>query len=296
MMQCEISTELEVCKATDSQGEQTPHLRLTVAIPNRKEKPSIRCMVVHAEGIFEGDSLMVHPSPASGALQEISAVIEPPANGEIKLEIKLFIAPKQSSTQLIVRETSVTVPHFALFDNVTALPLGPPSRSGVTLPIEGTEGDFFCWWLTRGQCWGAHPLPHQCPLEVTHSTLFMLTCAILMTHNTKGKQYTHKVADWLQAQFLLKDIVPGEEFHLVSLRDNQPCSFLLTQNDFQIKTPSMELASELIPSLLQFLDIREMNSVADFPDDAKSLRQVLVTVNEYQASRAQLTAHRTEIK
>lgn len=143
LMQCEISTELEVCKATDSQGEQTPHLRLTVAIPNRKEKPSIRCMVVHAEGIFEGDSLMVHPSPASGALQEISAVIEPPANGEIKLEIKLFIAPKQSSTQLIVRETSVTVPHFALFDNVTALPLGPPSRSGVTLPIEGTEGDFF---------------------------------------------------------------------------------------------------------------------------------------------------------
>ena len=80
----------------------------------------------------------------------------------------------------------------------------------------------------------------------------------------------------------------------MSLRDNQQCSFLLTEKDLQLRTPSMELAAELIPALLSFLDIKEMNSTADFPEDMITLRQVLVTVNEYQSSRVQLTADMAE--
>ena len=195
LMQCEFDSTLEVCKARNNQGEQSPHLKLTLTLPSMpltaqghdlNVSATLKCMVVHAEGIFEGDSLMVsgpacienesrkfspameraghgtrpifqttgvaskgvsratafsfcvmltcanlfhrcaskvHP-PASGATTRISAVIIPPANSEIELGIRLFIAPSQSSTQLIVRETTVLIPQFALFDNVTTLPPG----------------------------------------------------------------------------------------------------------------------------------------------------------------------------
>lgn len=257
LMTCDLEIKLSVGQPTN--GDQSPYVTVTVSLPSHYPTPTssipgahvelsavIKCMVIHAEGVFEGDSLMVHP-PSSDASTTISGVLEPPANGELELKIKLFVSPRASSTQLIVREASAVVPYFSLFDNVTDLPLGPIPTTGVVFPID-------------------------------------------------GKQYAAKVLEWFETKFLLKDLggTEREEYHLVSLRDNQPCSFILTRTSLELRTKSMELASELIPSLLQYLNIDEINSTADFPEDAAALKQVLVTVNEYQSSRAQLTADMAE--
>jgi Bardet-Biedl syndrome 2 protein len=233
------------CEEGSPDGESAPHLRLTLSLPpleGGETTASIRSMVIFAEGIFEGDSLMVHP-PVSNAGGSISAVLQPLVNGTIALLVRLFIAPKSSSTQLIVREVELTIPHFALFK---LLPTPPPHcDSSVTLPLD-------------------------------------------------GEQYTHKVSEWLTSFFMFSEFGMDGEFHIQSLRDGCPASFILGSHTIILRTPSMELAAELIPSLLKFLDVSEINSIADFPPEAKSLQEVLITVNEYQSSRQRLSAEMAE--
>jgi Bardet-Biedl syndrome 2 protein len=238
---------MEVCEDghAGGMGESVPHVKLTIGLPDLQGSSTtatIRSMVIFAEGIFEGDSLMVHP-PASGTKSSISAAIEPPANGTIALSVRLLIAPKSRCTQLIVRDVDVTIPHFALFKLLSTPP--PPCESSVTLPLD-------------------------------------------------GEQYTHKMAQWLASHFMLKDVQDGTEYHLQSLRDECAASFILRSHSIVLRTPSMELAAELVPALLKFLDISELNSVADFPAEAKSLQDVLITVNEYQSSRQRLSAEMAE--
>ena len=81
---------------------------------------------------------------------------------------------------------------------------------------------------------------------------------------------------------------------LQALRDMQPVSFFLQTDKLIIQTQDMDLAAELVQSLLKFLDIREMNAIADFPGQIQDLQDVLTNVNEIQGSRIQLSADLAE--
>jgi hypothetical protein len=203
----------------------------------------IRTLALFAEGIFQDDSMVVHPKMGDLGAQ-ITAMVVPRSNTAITINVRAFLEPRTSSTKLIVKDFDVHLPKFALFKHVpvtaasAALEL---SAAAVTLPLEGPA-------------------------------------------------YRQKVGQWLSKHFLLgSQVVLADELHMVYLRTMKPVALLIKHGSIKLHTSSMELAAELVQSLLVALGITELNTLADFPDDAEELRLILHTVNEFQSSRQRLS-------
>ena len=89
------------------------------------------------------------------------------------------------------------------------------------------------------------------------------------------------LVDWVGANFLLPDEVNEEGFHLVHMRDGGKLFFELGQmnrkgimegTEMTIYTGNMDLAAEMVQSLLGHLQITELNTVVQFPNDEVELR------------------------
>jgi Bardet-Biedl syndrome 2 protein len=88
---------------------------------------------------------------------------------------------------------------------------------------------------------------------------------------------------WLNNNFIFTDdLVCDDKIDIafVALRTNKPL-FVRMETNGQVcfKTDDMELAGLLVQSLLTYLNISDMQSSCDFPDELEILQQVLVKVN-----------------
>ncbi|XP_065423038.1 Bardet-Biedl syndrome 2 protein isoform X5 [Chrysemys picta bellii] len=103
----QLQTALSVNLGSDSQAA---HVELCISTSN---DTMIRAVLIFAEGIFEGESHVVHPS-----LQNLSGRIQvpltPPKDVPVDLHIKAFVGYR-SSTQFHVFELTRQLPRFSMY-------------------------------------------------------------------------------------------------------------------------------------------------------------------------------------
>mmetsp|Transcript_21661 Transcript_21661/g.44275 ORF Transcript_21661/g.44275 Transcript_21661/m.44275 type:complete len:703 (+) Transcript_21661:114-2222(+) len=103
-----------------------------------------------------------------------------------------------------------------------------------------------------------------------------------------------RVHVWLKASFNVE--VPNAEHSfsvgLTSLRDGKALWLMLAEGGgkMQLLTEDMELAAEVLQDLCAFLQISDLESVAEFPSEMESFRGVLLRVDDYNAARVKMTA------
>uniref|UniRef100_A0A146XU34 Bardet-Biedl syndrome 2 protein homolog n=1 Tax=Fundulus heteroclitus TaxID=8078 RepID=A0A146XU34_FUNHE len=121
----QLQTALSVRASTEA---QKAHVELSISTPN---ETIIRAVLIFAEGIFEGESHVVHPS-----VQNLSGCVRvpiiPPKDIPVDLHIKAFVGGR-TSTQFHVFEITRQLPRFSMYeiteDSSAALPAGRVSFS-----------------------------------------------------------------------------------------------------------------------------------------------------------------------
>lgn len=109
------------------------------------------------------------------------------------------------------------------------------------------------------------------------------------------RERASRVHVWLKETFNVQ--LQGAEDALSvgfnSLRDGRALWLRLTPDNgstMQILTDDMELAGEVLQDLCAHLQITELESVAEFPQEMESFRAVLLRVDDFNAARIKMTA------
>ncbi|XP_051513373.1 Bardet-Biedl syndrome 2 protein homolog isoform X1 [Myxocyprinus asiaticus] len=132
----QLQTALSVRRATES---QRAHIELNISTPN---ETIIRAVLIFAEGIFEGESHVVHPS-AQNLSGCVRVPIIPPKDIPVDLHIKAFVGGK-TSTQFHVFEITRQLPRFSMYDlNVDPSAAQPTGR--VTFSINDRPQRVVMW-------------------------------------------------------------------------------------------------------------------------------------------------------
>lgn len=132
----QLQTALAVHAATES---QRAHIELSISTPN---ETIIRAVLIFAEGIFEGESHVVHPS-AQNLSGCVRVPIIPPKDIPVDLHIKAFVGGK-SSTQFHVFEITRQLPRFSMYD-LTVDPDAPQPTGHVTFSVNDRPQRVVMW-------------------------------------------------------------------------------------------------------------------------------------------------------
>ncbi|XP_029687950.1 BBSome complex member BBS2 [Takifugu rubripes] len=132
----QLQTALAVRPAT---LVQKAHVELSISTPN---ETIIRAVLIFAEGIFEGESHVVHPS-AQNLSGCVKVPIIPPKDIPVDLHIKAFVGGK-SSTQFHVFEITRQLPRFSMYDFTAEATAAPPS-GWVTFSINDRPQRVVMW-------------------------------------------------------------------------------------------------------------------------------------------------------
>jgi Bardet-Biedl syndrome 2 protein len=87
---------------------------------------------------------------------------------------------------------------------------------------------------------------------------------------------------WITNNFIFTDEFETEnelDFIFLSVRDKKPLTIKMIPNgQITIKTDDMELAGNLIQSLLAYLNITDLQVNCDFPEEMEKLQDILKKV------------------
>nr|XP_006641485.1 PREDICTED: Bardet-Biedl syndrome 2 protein isoform X1 [Lepisosteus oculatus] len=132
----QLQTALSVKAGTES---QRPHIELCISTPN---ETIIRAVLIFAEGIFEGESHVVHPS-----VQNLSGCVRvpiiPPKDIPVDLHIKAFVGSK-NSTQFHVFEITRQLPRFSMYE-LCKDDTAPRPKGKVTFQINDRPQRVIMW-------------------------------------------------------------------------------------------------------------------------------------------------------
>ncbi|KAJ0069534.1 hypothetical protein NL108_008487, partial [Boleophthalmus pectinirostris] len=124
----QLQTALSVRPATEA---QRAHIELNISTPN---ETIIRAVLIFAEGIFEGESHVVHPS-AQNLSGCIRVPIVPPKDIPVDLHIKAFFHVFEITRQL---------PRFSMYD-LTDKPTAAPPSGWVSFSINDRPQRIVMW-------------------------------------------------------------------------------------------------------------------------------------------------------
>ncbi|KAG9336957.1 hypothetical protein JZ751_029974 [Albula glossodonta] len=136
LMDTSLQTALSVKGATES---QKAHIELNISTPN---ETIIRAVLIFAEGIFEGESHVVHPS-AQNLSGCVRVPIIPPKDIPVDLHIKAFVGGK-NSTQFHVFEITRQLPRFSMYD-LNVDPAAAPPTGRVTFNVNDRPQRVVMW-------------------------------------------------------------------------------------------------------------------------------------------------------
>ncbi|XP_060779796.1 Bardet-Biedl syndrome 2 protein homolog [Neoarius graeffei] len=132
----QLQTALSVRATTES---QRAHIELSISTPN---ETVIRAVLIFAEGIFEGESHVVHPS-AQNLSGCICVPIIPPKDIPVDLHIKAFVGGR-TSTQFHVFEITRQLPRFSMYD-LHVDPSTPQPKGRVAFSINDRPQRVVMW-------------------------------------------------------------------------------------------------------------------------------------------------------
>eukprot|EP00747_Dinoflagellata_sp_TGD_P112031 gnl/TRDRNA2_/TRDRNA2_171360_c0_seq1.p1 gnl/TRDRNA2_/TRDRNA2_171360_c0~~gnl/TRDRNA2_/TRDRNA2_171360_c0_seq1.p1 ORF type:complete len:725 (-),score=150.21 gnl/TRDRNA2_/TRDRNA2_171360_c0_seq1:93-2267(-) len=108
---------------------------------------------------------------------------------------------------------------------------------------------------------------------------------------------------WLQRSFIAIDEQMPQprsddrtvtlDVNFISLRTGEPLCITMTSEQggkITFRTDDIEVAGELVQDLCTYLQVTELETNANFPDEMNKFRSVLMKVDEYNAVRLKLTA------
>ncbi|XP_060693812.1 Bardet-Biedl syndrome 2 protein homolog [Hemiscyllium ocellatum] len=132
----QLQTSLSVNVDT---ANQSPHVELSISTSN---DTIIRAVLIFAEGIFDGESHVVHPS-AHNLSGQIFVPITPPKDIPVDLHIKAYVGYR-NSMQFHVFELTRQLPRFSMYARQTPGPASEP-RSYVTFTVSDRVQRVVMW-------------------------------------------------------------------------------------------------------------------------------------------------------
>ncbi|XP_062922754.1 Bardet-Biedl syndrome 2 protein homolog [Mobula hypostoma] len=132
----QLQTSLSVNLGTNN---QSPHVELNISTFN---DTIIRAVLIFAEGIFNGESHVVHPS-AHNLSGHIQVPIVPPKDVQVDLHIKAFVGYR-NSMQFHVFELTRQLPRFSMYAQCTP-GTGAEPQSYVTFTISDRMQRVVMW-------------------------------------------------------------------------------------------------------------------------------------------------------
>lgn len=235
------NTQLKSSLIINAEDKQ-PSVQLSLSTTNDTQ---VRTAVVFAEGIFQGESFVVHPSDMD-VENQVTIALRPPKDIPIDLHIKAMVGYR-GSFHYHVFEMTRRLPKFAMYSVISDEQINVKPKGTVVLTL------------------------HE-------------RCA--------------RVVQWINKNFLLAEELSEslERIHItfLALRDGHPITLDMNRerlNEFVITTDNMELAGDIIQSLVaEYLSIDNLTSVATFPGEIESLKRLIAKVEEIQNVRQQLAA------
>ncbi|ETV79688.1 hypothetical protein, variant [Aphanomyces astaci] len=98
---------------------------------------------------------------------------------------------------------------------------------------------------------------------------------------------------WVKASFLQTDVLRVSEtdvdLYFKNVGDNSLLSISTTATDMEIRVEDMSVAAEMIQDMCRALQIDDLESVAEFPEQLADFRELLVRVDDYNSIRLKLT-------
>ncbi|PIK53965.1 putative Bardet-Biedl syndrome 2 protein-like [Apostichopus japonicus] len=131
----QLQTSLSI--RLDAEGQE-PHVDLFVCTTN---DTVLRAVLIFAEGIFEGESHVVHPN-LNQLNNTLHVPIYPPKDVPVDLHIKAFVGCK-SSTQFHVFELTRQLPRFSMYTPCTEQV--PEPKSSVTFTVNERVQRIVLW-------------------------------------------------------------------------------------------------------------------------------------------------------
>lgn len=112
----------------------------------------------------------------------------------------------------------------------------------------------------------------------------------------------NRIWSWLQRSFISIDDQMQQprngsnltlDVHFISLRSGEPLSISMSNENggqITVRTDDIEVAGEIIQDLCVYLQVPELESIANFPDEMEKFKAVLLKVDQYNEVRLRLTA------
>jgi len=243
-------TQLQTALAINlgSEGKQ-PHVEVTLTTSNNT---IIKAALIFAEGIFEGESFVVHPKEVSST---ISVPISPPRDLPVDLHIKVLVG-YQNSTSFHVFELTRQLPRFSMYSLYTepSPPDGEAEEQTEKEELVNPKGEVTITIKERVQ---------RITMWVNQN--FLLTSDIEDTGHL--------------------------DLRFISLRDKSPLHIKMEANgNIRIGSNSMELAGDIIHSLANYLGLEDLGSIANFPDEISNAESLLNRAEELNSVRQKLSA------
>lgn len=107
------------------------------------------------------------------------------------------------------------------------------------------------------------------------------------------QERTNRVVLWMQTAFIVDNRLESPEqlfAAFYSVRTGEPLLIEFNNGAVTIRCNSMELAGDVVQDLARYLNIENLESVADFPDEMKEFDIVLKRVDEHNTIRLKLSA------
>ncbi|XP_026277925.1 Bardet-Biedl syndrome 2 protein homolog [Frankliniella occidentalis] len=235
-----LQTTVSINMGNKSKG---PHVELCLTTNN---ETIIRAVLVFAEGIFAGETHVVHPHDDELS-SSLRVALFPPRDVPLDIHIKALVGLPRTE-QFHVFELTRHLPRFAMYTLMSA-----------TAPLSQDQ-------------------PHN-------FVSFFIS------------ERVQRVILWINQNFLLSSELEQEasggslSVSFTALRDGSLLNISMhPAGRVVISTPNMTLAGDLVQSLASFLNLSNLQVIAEFPDELAHLGEWLEKVSNLQEVRIQLGA------
>nr|CAH8822766.1 unnamed protein product [Trichobilharzia regenti] len=244
----------------------------------------LRCVILFAEGIFQGESYVLHPPENTQSATSYTFELRPPKDVSVDVFIKAYAMPinkrPDQDSYYLLASTHV-LPQFCLYRFLSQNPkLDYPDeleglRSGVFLQVHDRPERLAIWLNNNFIIEPKITIIDQSSVSVLFEELRPANPDNLNEHNTPNPK--SDVVD-IQNQCNLKRLL---------------YITMTNKGEITIKTENIELASNLVQSLARHFGIKELSSTCDFPKIFGILEELIEMSNAYSSTQQQVLVDMT---
>ncbi|KAF7256368.1 hypothetical protein EG68_06037 [Paragonimus skrjabini miyazakii] len=252
----------------------------------------IRCILLFAEGIFPGESHVIHPPDCQACASNYCIQLRPPRNCSVDVFVKAYVVSDwkgQDPHIYPVLTASVLVPQFAMYRPIS-MQAESEWPSGLTRPRAGVQ-------------FALSDRPQRLALWIKEN--------FLINHEPQLSKFSSLSVAFQSLRVNVPNISSGSlELSQQSLNVHQDKSETVPRQNPQsngivvinmnvkgevsLQTEEIELASEMVQSIAKFFNIPHLASTCEFPREFDNFEQLVHLTEAHQATRQQMTSDMAE--